>query len=444
MLKIFNSSNIPVWVVSRGKNLAYGGAAPVVPGSVILDLHRINKIIEVNDKLAYAVVEPGVTFTDLYNHIARHKLKVWPSTASIGWGSVIGNVLLNASFLCVGKHQLTIGHQTLDRGMGFIPMGMHHQHIAGLEVVLANGDTVRTGQFASTASPSAHTTALSFGPTIDGLFLQSNLGIVTKMGIRMQPQPEAYMSCRLDMPNFEDLTTIIDIFGELRRSGVTPFVYVYPICMEAALYKPRHEWYADMAVPIPEWRLREIMNELGCGYWAARFSLLGPLAVVQAHYDEVARRVAARAPTGWLSCETFTGRGDGGLVDAAAVPMPHGGQFVGVPDIEGLAVTKVANKPAKADAPGGHAAYSPILPLDGKVIMDWVRASKNICARHGYDLLEDFYFDDRCAISVCEVPWEKTDGEQRGRVARIIKELVDEGSRRGLTPYRAHIKHMGE
>lgn len=92
VLRIANSTKLPVWIVSRGKNLGYGGPAPVVPGSVILDLHRINKVIEVNEKLAYAVVEPGVTFTDLYQYCVERKLKVWPSTASLGWGSVIGNV----------------------------------------------------------------------------------------------------------------------------------------------------------------------------------------------------------------------------------------------------------------------------------------------------------------------------------------------------------------
>lgn len=70
----------------------YGGPAPRVPGSVVLDLHRMNKVLEVSDKFAYAVVEPGVTFGDLYEHCAANKLKVWPSTASLGWGSIIGNV----------------------------------------------------------------------------------------------------------------------------------------------------------------------------------------------------------------------------------------------------------------------------------------------------------------------------------------------------------------
>lgn len=59
-----------------------------------LDLHRMNKIIEVNDQFAYAVVEPGVTFYDLYKYCVEHKLKIWPSTPSLGWGSVVGNVRL--------------------------------------------------------------------------------------------------------------------------------------------------------------------------------------------------------------------------------------------------------------------------------------------------------------------------------------------------------------
>lgn len=52
----------------------------------------MNKIIEVNEKFSYAVVEPGVTFGDLYTYCFERKLKVWPSTASLGWGSVVGNV----------------------------------------------------------------------------------------------------------------------------------------------------------------------------------------------------------------------------------------------------------------------------------------------------------------------------------------------------------------
>lgn len=91
-LRIANAHGIPVWTFSRGKNLGYGGPAPRVNGSVALDLHRMNKVIEVNDQYHYAVVEPGVTFMELYRYCVERGKRVWPSTASLGWGSVMGNV----------------------------------------------------------------------------------------------------------------------------------------------------------------------------------------------------------------------------------------------------------------------------------------------------------------------------------------------------------------
>jgi len=53
----------------------------------------MNKVIEVNEEFSYAVVEPGVTFTELYQYCALRKLRVWPSVPSLGWGSVVGNVI---------------------------------------------------------------------------------------------------------------------------------------------------------------------------------------------------------------------------------------------------------------------------------------------------------------------------------------------------------------
>ncbi|KAL3439885.1 Caleosin related protein-domain-containing protein [Aspergillus insuetus] len=99
VVKIANKLAIPLWTFSRGKNLGYAVPAPVVHGSIALDLHRMNRILEVNDELHYAVVEPGVTWTDLYNYCVENRKKVLRSTPSLGWGSVIGN--------------------TVDRGTGF-------------------------------------------------------------------------------------------------------------------------------------------------------------------------------------------------------------------------------------------------------------------------------------------------------------------------------------
>jgi 4-cresol dehydrogenase (hydroxylating) len=103
----------------------YGGSSCVVEDSVVLDLHRMNKIIELNEEYGFAIVEPGVSFVDLYEEIQQNGLNLWPSPPAIGWGSVIGN--------------------TLDRGFGYTSNGVHTESQCGMEVVLPNGDLLRTG-----------------------------------------------------------------------------------------------------------------------------------------------------------------------------------------------------------------------------------------------------------------------------------------------------------
>ncbi|KAK6948854.1 hypothetical protein Daesc_008925 [Daldinia eschscholtzii] len=397
----------------------YGGPAPRVPGSIALDLHRMNKIIEVNEKFSYAVVEPGVTFGDLYEYCEKNKLKAWPSTASLGWGSVIGNAL--------------------DRGLGFIPTGVHYENIAGMEVVLADGDIVRTGQFAMSNSPSAHITKLTFGPSIDGLFLQSNLGIVTKMGINLTPQPQAYMACSFDVPEFEHIETIVDVFGELRRNGTLPYmVYVFYIAEWATIFGKHSDWWNGEG-PIPDWRLKEMQKDLDAGIWTVKFGLYGPTNVIKAQFDEVERVVAKKAPDGRLRQTLFTGE-NGSLLEAAAVSPLYGGVRVGVPSMWNIPMVNYYNR--RDDSVGAHGAYSPIIPLDGKTVLEWAKTAKGICAEQGFDFLCDFFMHDRYAIFVTMLCFDKTSPEQRIGVDKVFRNLFKEGSKRGFAKYRAHINHM--
>ena len=89
VVKIANNYKVPLWPVSTGKNLGYGGTSPALSGTVILDLKRMNRVLEVNDKNHYALVEPGVSYFDLYRYIQENKLKVWIDPPDPGWGSLI-------------------------------------------------------------------------------------------------------------------------------------------------------------------------------------------------------------------------------------------------------------------------------------------------------------------------------------------------------------------
>ncbi|OAL50313.1 FAD-linked oxidase-like protein [Pyrenochaeta sp. DS3sAY3a] len=422
VIKIAREFKIPLWTFSRGKNLGYGGPAPRVNGSVSLDLHRMDKVIEVNEKFAYAVVEPGVTFFDLYNHIAKNELKVWPSVATLGWGSVLGN--------------------TLDRGIGFIPTSNHHQHITGLEVVLGTGEILRTGQWAMDSSPLAHTSKYSFGPSLEGLFIQSNLAVVTKLSIGLVPQPQAYYSCVLDMPELEDLGTIVEMVGPMRTNGTlgTSSVYINNVLeLTAPIINREKVW--GKKEPMPESLIKKIQKDYDIGYWNAQFGLYGPKLIVQAQFEEVKRIVHKKAPTARIRGQMFEGETEGALVDALKVPFQQGGIFCGVPGMDILPMVKyrlLENTPGIA----AHCDYSAFLPTDGKSVTEWVTAARDIHAREGWDFFCNVNIHERHALAVHLMAYDKSDADQRKAVDRVWFGLYDEANKRRLGSYRCHVNHM--
>ena len=73
IVRLANEYKTPLWPTSRGKNLGYGASAPRMPGTIVLDLGRMNRILELDVGLGYCVIEPGVGFFDLYEHLQREK-----------------------------------------------------------------------------------------------------------------------------------------------------------------------------------------------------------------------------------------------------------------------------------------------------------------------------------------------------------------------------------
>ena len=61
IVEIASDHGVPVYPISCGKNWGYGDACAPTDGAAIVDLGRMNRILEVNTELAYCVVEPGVT-----------------------------------------------------------------------------------------------------------------------------------------------------------------------------------------------------------------------------------------------------------------------------------------------------------------------------------------------------------------------------------------------
>src|SRR6266702_981913 len=72
-VRIANRYKTPIYPISTGKNWGYGSRVPVEDGCVIMDLGRLNRIVDYDEKLAYATVEPGVTIRQLYEFLREKK-----------------------------------------------------------------------------------------------------------------------------------------------------------------------------------------------------------------------------------------------------------------------------------------------------------------------------------------------------------------------------------
>lgn len=199
IVRIANTYRIPLYAFSTGRNLGYGGSAPNLSGSVIVDLKRMNKIIEVNTREGYMIVEPGCSFIEINRYLTENHIDYVPSAPGPGWGSPIGNAL--------------------DRGVGF-PYGDNFAAIKGMEVVLANGEVLRTGRGAIANSKLWPLYPYGLGPDLRGLFLQSNFGIVTKACFWITPKWEASGGFTITSQLDGDLDPIIDALNYLSGHDV--------------------------------------------------------------------------------------------------------------------------------------------------------------------------------------------------------------------------------
>ena len=109
-----------------------------------------------------------------------------------------------------GPADASVMGNALERGIGETDYGDHFGNICGMEVVLPDGTLVRTGGGPLEGYKSWNTYKWGVGPSLDGLFSQSNYGVVTKIGMWLMPKPEHFVSCVFELNREEDFPALID------------------------------------------------------------------------------------------------------------------------------------------------------------------------------------------------------------------------------------------
>jgi len=414
LVALANKTGTPLWTFSKGKNLGYGGPEPRTQDMVALDLGRMDRIIEVDDELCYAVVEPGVTFFDLYEYIQERGLKVWMSVPALGWGSVLGNAL--------------------DRGYGMTPYGDHAKYICGMEVVLPDGELLRTGMGAMNGTDLGPIFQGGFGPTLDGLFTQSNLGVVTQIGIWLMPWPDVYINGDIKVEREEDLPFLIDTLTQLRREEVIQNNALCGNVVRAVTMNgPRSRWY-DGEGAIPPERLEEIRHELNIGQWNAKFAIYGDAGLAQRRLEIIKERFAGHDGI-TIEARTYTGQ-EGAQVAYEDIAERDKTQMAGVPTLKPLSTINYLAED------GGHIDAAPILPARGEEVWDFYQKVKELYAKHGFDLYIGYHLYPRHMVHVTMIYFENGNEEMLERARALYSELLATARERGYAPYRSHVDYM--
>jgi 4-cresol dehydrogenase (hydroxylating) flavoprotein subunit len=411
IVRIANRHGVPLWTHGQGRNNGYGGPAPRVKGCVNVCLRKMNRVLEINEECAYAVVEPGVRWFDLYEAIQAGGHRLMLSIADVGWGSVVGN--------------------TLDHGVTYMPYGVDMGMQCGMEVVLANGEVMRTGMGAMPGNKAWHVYKRGLGPTPDQLFMQSNFGIVTKMGVWLMPYPEVYMPLWLRVRRDDDLGPVIDTLRTLMLDDtirMVPQVLSAPLL--ASVMSERTQWW-DGEGPIPDETIDRMARELDIGRWTMRFALYGDEAVVDHRFAKI-KAAFERIPGADVT---------GSKCAPEDIPkLEHPVERVqgGVPSLDLNQMTAWYG-----GEEGGHIGFSPVAPLTGHDAVAMRDLLRGMIEEAGLDYMAAMIpINARSLIHVTLVIFDTKNEAQTSAAYDVAKRLVRDAAKLGYGEYRAHLDFM--
>jgi 4-cresol dehydrogenase (hydroxylating) len=419
IVKIANEFRIPLYPIATGRNLGYGGSAPYLSGSVVVDLKRMNKVLEIDGVRNFALVEPGVSYFDLYREVQARGLKVWIDCPDPGWGSPMGNAL--------------------DHGVGYT-WGQYRDHFGahcGMEVVLANGEVLRTGMGAVPGSKTWQEYKYGFGPTVDGLFAQGNFGIVTKMGFWLMPEPEAYTAGLITVPRRQDLPALVSHVNYLEDSGlIGQPEYGSPLnaFQRGANADPALAAMMNKQGGPTDAELDAFAASKGKGVWQVNLQFYGPEKTVQANWEYARDRIQKAIP-GATATQGHSYRFP--MTPEDKEKLPHK-VAMGVPN---LAIFTIGARSDLNPTPqDGHMWFAAVVPRTGEAVLESQRVMADVYRKHkvqvgGY-LQTPATWHPRTFIMIVGFPVSKSDPDVSKRSIAAFEEVCSVSARNGWAEYR--------
>lgn len=440
-----NQYHVPLYPISCGKQWGMGSRLPVKDGAAIVDLGGMNRIIEVNARHHYAVVEPGVTQRQLLDHIKENNLPLMLNvTGSTSDTSLIGNAM--------------------DRGVGYFDSRAHG--ISNMEVVLGNGDTIQTGfghyKNAQTKNLYRH----GIGPSLDGLFPQANFGIVTSACIDLMPKPDEHLAAIIKIDSEDKLPLLIDKLVELRTRGI--FLSIAHVGNRERTYSTLapllYEQLIESGEPAGEAtrnKAERMLEDGNFGPWSAAIGILGTKEQIKFAKKEIRKAVGDFAKTMFLNdsriekakilCSTFS------FIPAMRKQLM---MLKAVEPVYGFTRGESTDKSLKAvywaagdfehmeesnpdHSDSGVMFCLPIIPAFGETVCEVVKDTRETFARYGFAAaITVNLMDTKAMEGVVSLAFDRRNAEQTIAAKNCIQEMEARYVQQGFPPYRVGINSM--
>ena len=192
ILKLANEHYFPI--IARGAGTSLAGLAVPQQGGLILDMARMDKIIDINIEDRLTIVQPGVVYDDLDRALMPHDFFFPPDPASGAVCTIGGNVATNAGGIKGAKY------------------GTTKDYVLALEVVLADGRVLHTGSKCMKSSSGYDLTRIFVGS-------EGTLGVVTEITLKINPKPPLSATAMATFENLEDAGRAV---SQIMHSGILP------------------------------------------------------------------------------------------------------------------------------------------------------------------------------------------------------------------------------
>ncbi|PCJ55432.1 MAG: hypothetical protein COA79_20730 [Planctomycetota bacterium] len=259
-----NEFKCPFHTISTGKNWGYSDACGLYDNQIIIDLGLMNKILDYNNELGTITVEPGVTQGQVYDFLKEKGDEYWVDATGAGpKTSIIGNIA--------------------ERGFGHSQNGDRFSNVTDLEVILPSGKFIRTGVSSFENAKCAKTYKWGVGPSIDGLFTQSNLGIITRLTLWLQPKPDDFKVLLFLLKDKESIHPFLDATRKLKMNGTIKSVVHIANSTRMLSMTNFYPWEEmNFCKPLSVSKTQEMLDKSKSSHWFGSIGMYGTKAQIKA------------------------------------------------------------------------------------------------------------------------------------------------------------------